>query len=102
MKVWQSPTKFEWDQWNIEKNLKHGLETSEIEEVFLGREKLLAIDHKHNQAELRFILIGRSQRNRWLYVVFTTRKENIRVIFARYMHQKEVKRYEKAITNTKI
>ncbi len=102
MKVWQSPAKFEWDQWNIEKNLNHGLETSEIEEVFLGREKLLAIDHKHNQVESRHILIGRSQRARWLYVVFTMRQENIRVVSARYMHQREVKKYEKAITNTKI
>jgi uncharacterized protein len=100
MNVWQSPAKFEWDQWNIEKNRKHGLETSEIEEVFFGRKKLLAIDYKHNQAESRYILIGYSQRAHWLYVVFTMRQENIRVISARYMHHKEVKRYEKTITNT--
>lgn len=100
MNVWQSPAKFEWDQWNTLKNRKHGLKTSEIEEVFFGRKKLLVIDYKHNQAEPRYILIGYSQRARWLYVVFTMRRENIRVISARYMHHKEVKKYEKTITNT--
>lgn len=100
MNVWQLPAKFEWDQWNIEKNRQHGLETNEIEEVFFGRKRLLAIDYQHSQTEPRYILIGLSQHARWLYVVFTVRQENIRVISARYMHHREVKKYEKIITNT--
>ncbi len=100
MKVWKLPARFEWDQWNIEKNREHGLETSEIEEVFFSRKKLLKIDDKHSHVEPRYLLIGRNQRARWLYVVFTMRQENIRVISARYMHDKEIKKYEKTITNS--
>lgn len=100
MKVWQQPTQFDWDDGNSAKNRSHGLEISEIEEVFLSERKLLAVDYKHSQAESRYILLACNRQGRWLYVVFTLRQDKIRVISARYMHQKEVSRYEKALKNS--
>ncbi len=100
MKVWQQPTQFDWDDGNSAKNRSHGLEISEIEEAFLSERKLLAVDYKHNQAESRYILLACNRQSRWLYVVFTMRQDKIRVISARYMHQKEVDRYEKALKNS--
>lgn len=55
-------------------------------------------DPKHSDDEERYPAIGRSQKQKPMFVVFTLRDVNgeilIRPISARYMHEKEAKRYE--------
>ena len=58
-------------------------------------------DPAHSQDEERFTSIGKTSEGRSVFVAFTLRHHDgetfIRPISARYMHQKEVDYYEKAI-----
>jgi uncharacterized DUF497 family protein len=89
--------RFDWDAGNVVKCLKHGVTIEEIEALFeagaVGLPDLL-----HSESEDRFIATGRNDGGRPVLVVFTLREvageQLIRPISARYMHKKEVKRYE--------
>lgn len=86
---------FEWDQWNIQKNeIKHGVSSLEAESSFYDKDYLLFEDFKHSNAELRFILLGKSIENRILMVGFTFRTNLIRVITARPVSKNERAIYE--------
>jgi uncharacterized DUF497 family protein len=73
---------------------------AEIESLFSGT-PLVGPDIRHSSTEQRFRAVGRTIKNRHLFVVFTLRKNGktllIRPISARYMHQKEIKAHEKEI-----
>ena len=87
---------FDWDRSNIQKNWKrHRVAFYECEEIFL-RAPIILPDLKHSTAELRFFALGRTVQERWLTVVFTVRKNRIRVISGRDMSRKERKAYEEA------
>ena len=87
----------DWDDGNLEKCQKHGVSINEIEVALCGTITVFD-DVAHSQSEKRFIAIGRSATNRYILVVFTRRSRNgtlcIRPLSARYMHQKEIKRYD--------
>ena len=90
---------FDWDRGNSEKCQKHGL-SREIIEAFFGQKNIhVAPDIKHSNLELRFFAIGRIENRKAIILIFTIRnsegKTLIRPISARYMHQKEVSKYEK-------
>ncbi len=89
--------RFEWDDGNKDKNwLKHQVSATEAEEVFFDADKKLATDIIHTiEHEKRFILLGKSRVGRLLFVVFTIRDENIRVISARDVKRKEKPLYGK-------
>ena len=97
----QNVAGFDWDSGNLEKCQKHGVEITEIESVF---HQTLAVfpDPTHSKGEERFIGIGKTNKDRSLFIAFTLRSHSdevlIRPISARYMHQKEVDHYEKEIT----
>lgn len=94
---------FEWDNGNLDKSyLKHGITPKEAEEAFVNDNSYVFSDVKHSQKEKRFIVLGKTEDDRSLFVVFTIRKNKIRIISARRMHGKEVEKYEKAKKNTKI
>ena len=85
---------FEWDDGNREKCLKHGVTTLDIETLF--SKPLLVLHDPHDRTpERRFRAIGQTTGRRFIFVVFTVRDGMIRPISARFMHQKEIKRYEK-------
>ena len=86
---------FEWDKGNIEKNKRHNVEDKETEEVFLDEGKVIFKDKLHSKTEDRFILKGKTKKDRLLYVCFTKRKKKIRIISARDINKKEVSLYEK-------
>ena len=67
---------------------------SECEEVFSDERKRLYKDVFHSQQEERFILIGKTNMGRLLYVVFTKRDNQIRVISVRDLNKKEKEFYE--------
>ena len=86
---------FDWDHGNTTKCQKHGLTLEEIEHA-LAHEPRVAPDEKHSAQEQRFIAIGTTQSGRLIFVAFCWRGERIRPISARYMHEREIARYEAA------
>ncbi len=97
MKVVPDVLEFDWDEGNLDKNRqKHGVTPEEAESVFLDRNSLVIPDRPHSVAEKRFVIVGRSDKEKHLFIIFTRRGDKIRIISARRMHRKEVRRYGKA------
>ena len=67
---------FDWDKGNVRKNKKHRVEDSESEEVFFDENKVILRDVLHSQEEERFVLIGKTKKERILVVVFSKRKDH--------------------------
>ena len=83
---------FDWDAGNIQK-VSSRVPLEVVEEAFL-RFPLIAEDNKHStKQEKRYLLIC-LQLTRPVFVIFTIRNNKIRVVSARYMHKREVKKYE--------
>ncbi len=94
---------FEWDKGNISKNWgKHRVSYIECEEVFFNNPFVVQNDVTHSSTEARYYSLGSTDRERLLFIVFTVRKNKIRVISARDMIRKERIMYEQIKTNTKI
>jgi uncharacterized protein len=91
---------FDWDDSNWPKCGKHGVSKAEIEGLFFAS-PLTFPDSGHSKTEERFKAIGKSINGRFVYVNFVLRKSYmretlIRPISARFMHQKEIDRYEQS------
>lgn len=95
MKTIKEIIEFEWDKGNSEKNKKHNVEDKEAEEAFFDEDKIVYKDILHSKIEERFILLGNTKNKRLLYVVYTKRNSNIRIISARDINKKETHVYEK-------
>jgi uncharacterized DUF497 family protein len=81
---------FDWSGGNADKNRdSHGVVPSECEQVFFNNPLLVADDAKHSEKETRWYVLGQTDAGRELFIVFTVRKNLIRVISARDMHRKE-------------
>lgn len=95
---------FEWDQSNIEKNWeKHRVSYLECEEVFFNQPLLVQEDEIHSKYEPRYYVLGRTNDGRHLFIVFTIRRNRIRVISARNMSRRERRIYREQIEkNSKI
>jgi uncharacterized protein len=93
---------FDWDRGNRAKCEKHGLSVSAIEGLFT-RPLAILPDAAHSEREHRFRAIGRTEKRRGVFIVFTLRRKDdellIRPISARYMHKKEVDAFEKENPN---
>ena len=91
--------KFEWDPQKAESNLaKHGVPFEEAATVFgdpLGR---ITDDPRHSVDEERFVLLGLSQQQHLLAVMFVEREEAIRIISARRAIPRERRDYEQSET----
>jgi len=88
---------FEWDKWNISKSYKkHGITSNETEEVFLDEAVKIENDVRHQEQEERYIAIGETTENKILLVVFTIRKDKIRIISGRKAKKKEKEVYQKS------
>jgi uncharacterized DUF497 family protein len=86
---------FDWDEGNVDKNWKdHGVAFWEAEEVFFNRPLILQPDPAHSLKEDRYYVLGKTNADRLLFVVFTIRKNLIRVISVRDMSRKERRIYE--------
>lgn len=88
---------FEWDDGNWPKCGKHGVTREEIEHLFVSAR--VAPDLLHSEQETRYIAVGRNQSGRAMFVAFAIKQAQdglqlIRPISARFMHAKEVQRYE--------
>ncbi|MBI3290481.1 BrnT family toxin [Candidatus Microgenomates bacterium] len=96
MRVVKKPVEFDWDKVNIGKNLSHEVEDKESEEAFLDENKVIFKDRLHSIVEERFVLLGKTNKNRLLYVIYTMREKKVRIISARDINKKEVRLYEEA------
>jgi uncharacterized DUF497 family protein len=93
---------FDWDDGNRAKCQKHGVSIAEIEALFMDAPRI-APDPKHSDDEDRMIAVGRTDSGRPVFVAFTIRTKNrrlIRPVTARYMHAKEIAAYEKESAKT--
>ncbi len=89
---------FEWDEGNLLKNWeKHNVTISECEQVFFNKPMIVSSDEKHSDDEKRWFLLGRTDLDRKLFLVFTLRGNLIRVISARDMNKKEKELYNEEI-----
>jgi uncharacterized DUF497 family protein len=89
---------FDWDDGNRDKNwISHSVVWTEIEEAFFQEPLLTFPDPKHSQSEERYFALGRTSADRRLNIVFTIRKNRIRVVSARDMSKKERKLYDEAL-----
>ena len=83
-------TSFQWDEGNLDKNwLKHEVSFSEYEQVFFNLPLITCKDAVHSEKEERYYVLGKTDAERFLYIVFTVRKKQIRIISARDMNKKE-------------
>jgi uncharacterized DUF497 family protein len=90
--------RFQWDKGNSDKNwVQHKVTIAECEQVFFNKPIIVTGDEKHSQNENRWFVLGRTDLDRRLFVVFTTRNEFIRVISARDMNKKEKEIYNEEI-----
>lgn len=84
---------FEWDERKARSNeRKHGVSFEEAQSVFDDNDSLSGIDHEHSIAELRFMIVGMSDRGRLLAVWITYRNSHIRIIGARTCDSKGAKK----------
>jgi len=101
--IFEKVGEFDWDTGNINKNQdKHEVNVNECEEVFFNTPVLIQNDEKHSEKEKRFSVLGRSNDDRYLYLVFTIRRNKIRVISARDQSKKERVIYKAMIIKEKI
>jgi uncharacterized protein len=85
---------FQGDDGNLDKNwYLHQVSNSECEELFFNQPLIIAPDADHSQVEQRYYALGRTDRDRWLFIAFVIRDRLIRVISARDMNQKETRKY---------
>jgi len=87
-------TGFNWDDGNSEKNwILHQVSKNECEQVFFNAPIVVGDDVLHSQSEKRWFLLGKTDKNRLLFLVFTVRENLIRIISARDMSKKERRIY---------
>lgn len=87
---------FDWDKGNIDKNrIRHKVTAKECEEVFFQKPLLLVSDARHSEKEIRFQVLGKTNKGRNLFLSYTIRNKKIRIISARDQSKKERREYEK-------
>jgi len=89
-------TGFEWDIGNLTHIEQHNVSPDEAEEVFSDNNNIWKEDVGHStSSEKRFLVIGKTEKGRLLYQIFTRRENKIRVISSRDAHKKkEIALYE--------
>jgi uncharacterized DUF497 family protein len=86
---------YEWDPVKAAANAKrHHVTFEEAASVFLDPSALTFWDPGHSEEEDREITIGRSVRQRVLFVAHTARESRVRIISARRATRQEQTQYE--------
>ncbi len=86
---------FEWDPAKAQANeAKHKVSFAEATEVFVDNRSSSALDPDHSVDEERFVIFGRTLKDRYLVVAFTDRGAKLRLISAREMTRRERQAYE--------
>ena len=86
----------EWDPEKAATNLlKHGVSFGEARTVFADPLGKIVYDPRRSFGERRYVLLGHSERQRLLAVMFTDRGGAVRLISARGATRHERREYEK-------
>ncbi|MGA7158783.1 MAG: BrnT family toxin [Acidobacteriaceae bacterium] len=86
---------FEYDPRKAASNLrKHGVSFPEAMTVFEDPLSATLPDDQHSTDESRWIVVGRSSRQRILFVVYTETNSGVRLIGARAATAAEIRQYE--------
>ena len=86
---------FEWAPAKAAANLrKHKVSFDEAVTVFAGFFSITAPDPDHSEEELRYITVGRSNRDRLIMIAHADRHDRIRIISARKLTRNERSAYE--------
>jgi uncharacterized DUF497 family protein len=94
---------FEWDEGNVRKNWeKHRVSHIECEEIFFNNPIIIKRDEPHSTREDRYFVLGKTDTERLLFIVFTLRGTKIRIISARDMNRKEKRVYEQTQEDTQV
>jgi len=93
---------FEWDEANIAHIARHDVAPEEAEEIFFDINNILNKDVEHSVVEKRFLIIGKTEKGRVLYQIFTKKGNKIRVVSSRDINRKEVGLYEKKARRSKV
>ncbi len=93
---------FEWDEANIAHIARHDVAPEEAEEIFFDINNILNKDVEHSVVEKRFLIIGKTEKDRILYQIFTRKGNKIRVVSSRDINRKEVGLYEKKARRSKV
>jgi len=84
----------DWDEFNIKHIARHNVCPNEAEEALLDRNRV-SIESNIRNGEKRWVIVGKTYGNRLLFVVFTRRVEQIRVVTARDASSSEKRRYKR-------
>jgi len=88
---------FDWNKGNIDKNLvKHKVDFRECEEIFFNKPIKFYFDKQHSQKEDRYMALGATNKSRKLSIIFTHRKNKIRIISARDQNNRERRLYDQS------
>jgi uncharacterized DUF497 family protein len=90
---------FQWDIGNLQKSTqKHDVHPTESEEIFFNSPLIISNDIKHSNNEKRYLVLGITNKKRFLTVICTLRESDtlIRGISVRDQHRKERIVYAKA------
>lgn len=84
---------FEWDEAKSERcRMERGFSFADMLPAFSDPERMIEPDRRYEYGEERFCLYGEIEE-RLFVVVYTVRRETIRIISARKANKRERKRY---------
>ncbi len=87
---------FDWDLGNRDRNwCKHRVTDAECEQIFFNVPLITGKDIENSQREPRFFALVETDAERPLFVAFTIRNRLIRVISARNMTRRELRKYRR-------
>ena len=89
---------FTWNENKAINNIKkHGISFEEAMSCFYDQHQVAFYDPDHSKEEDREIMIGHSNKGRLLLVVYTIRRDVIRLISARITTKQEAKDYARTV-----
>jgi uncharacterized DUF497 family protein len=86
-------TEFDWDDGNTDHASLHGVTPEEMEEAYLDSRRV-GLQSYEVRGEMRWVMLGRTQSRRLLFLVYTKRGHKIRLITARDAERSEKKHYK--------
>jgi uncharacterized DUF497 family protein len=90
---WRFFYRYEWDEAkNIANVAKHGLDFDSAIAVFKDKNRIEQIDKKKDYGETRYNIVGTAYGRR-IFVVYTGRLWKKRIISARFIHEREWRKY---------
>lgn len=84
---------FDWDAGNIEHIAEHDVEPEEVVEVLYNRPVRVSKEETE-EGEARIRVVGRTNYDRLLTVVYTERGEKIRIVTAFDSGPRDIRKYE--------